>query len=474
MERVLIGRQAEQEILREVLLSNEAEMVAITGRRRVGKTYLVKAAYGSLIDFEFTGIHNAETETQLENFVITLQKYNRGKLPVQKPTSWLQAFHLLSSHLDSLKKKGKLVVFIDELPWLDTHKSKFVMGLDWFWNSWASNRKIVVVICGSAASWMIKKVINNRGGLHNRVTKRIHINPFNLTETEAFLQHSKVKLSRYHILQLYMALGGIPHYLKEIKAGQSAAQNINRICFQEKGLLVNEFENLYNALFSNAQNHINIILALGTKRKGLTRKAIVEAVKMSDGGSITRVLEELEWSGFISSYYPFGKYKKDSLYRLTDEYSLFYIKFIRNKKNVNWDQLAATQTWKIWSGYAFENLCLKHVQKIKSALGIASVYTEQASFTSNASNGNDGVQIDLLLDRNDQAINICEMKFYDKAVVPNKALAEELLKKKTTFLQTTTTRKTVFVTLVSTYGIAKPNEHSIGLIEQEVKMDDLF
>lgn len=348
------------------------------------------------------------------------------------------------------------------------------MGLDWFWNSWASNRNIVVVICGSAASWMIKKIINNRGGLHNRVTKRIHLKPFNLTETEAFLQHNKVRLSRYHILQLYMALGGIPHYLKEVKSGQSAAQNINRICFQEKGLLVNEFENLYNALFVNAQNHIDIILALGAKRNGLTRKAIVEAVKMSDGGSITRILEELEWSGFISSYYPFGKTKKDSLYRLSDEYSLFYIKFIRNKKNVNWDQLAATQTWKIWSGYAFENVCLKHVQKIKTALGIASVYTEQGSFTNRASNGNDGIQIDLLLDRNDHAINICEMKFYDKAVVPTKALAEELFRKKTTFLQATNTRKTVFVTLISTYGIAKPNEHSIGLIEQEVKMDELF
>ena len=473
MERIIIGREGEQKSLTETVASTGADMLAVTGRRRVGKTYLIKTFFENKLHFEFSGILNADNEQQLQSFALALTKQSGKRTVKAAPENWMEAFSQLADYLDSLTKVKKLIVFIDELPWLDTHKSKFLPALDWFWNSWATTKNILVIICGSAASWMASKIINNRGGLHNRVTKRIHLQPFTLAETEAYLRHNGVVLSRYHILQLYMALGGIPHYLKEIKKGQSAAQNINRICFEKNGLLVNEFENLYNALFVNARQHISIIQALAAKQKGLSRSEILASAKLKDGGSFSKLLNELEQSDFIAAYYPFDKVKKETLYRLTDEYSLFYLKFIRNKKNINWLQLSSTPTYKSWSGYTFENICMKHIEKIKTALGIASVYTEQSSFIYKGSAALDGTQIDLLIDRKDNVINICEAKFYDKPFTISKAYANELREKMRIFQEKTKTKKSLFLTMISTYGVVK-NEHSIGFLQQEITIESLF
>lgn len=473
MNKIIVGRKEEQEILQDILSSRSAELLAVTGRRRVGKTYLVKSFFADNMDFEFSGILNADTRQQLQNFSLSLARHAKSRKKHEVPENWLEAFHGLASYLQSLKKRKKLVVFIDELPWLDTHKSQFLAAFDWFWNSWASGRNIVVVICGSAASWMLNKVINNRGGLHNRVTKRLHLEPFTLGETEAFLRHKGVSLSRQHIIQLYMVLGGIPHYLKEVKKGQSAMQNISRICFEKNGLLLNEFDNLYKALFADAKLHTDIIFALASKRKGLTRGEILAKTKLKDGGTFSKVLSELEWSGFIASYAPFQKVKKETLYRLSDEYSLFYIKFMHRKKNVNWAQLSSSQTWKIWSGYAFETLCMKHVSKIKEALGIAGVYTETSAFVGRGGRDRDGVQIDMLLDRNDQVINLCEIKYHETPFVITKAYAADLRQKMALFQSETKTRKTLFLTMVTLFGLIQ-NEHGIGLVQQEIRADALF
>ena len=473
MDKIIIGRQEEQEILADIIRSEAADMLAITGRRRVGKTYLVKTYFQSKIHFEFSGILNSDKEQQLQSFAIALSGQSRERAAKPVPANWMEAFHQLTGYLDRLKSKGKIIIFIDELPWLDSHKSKFLPALDWFWNSWAVNKNILVIICGSAASWMTSKIINRRGGLHNRVTKRIHLEPFNLTETEAYLKYKGIQISRYHIVQLYMALGGIPHYLKEIKKGQSAAQNINRICFEKKGLLVNEFDNLYNALFVNARQHISIIQALASKQKGLSRAEILTASKLKDGGSFSKLLNELEQSDFIKGYYPFDKIKKETLYRLVDEYSLFYLKFIRNKKNINWQQMAATATYKTWSGYAFENICMKHIGKIKKALGIASVYTESSSFFYKGGATTGGAQIDLLIDRKDGVINICDAKFYDKAFTVTKSYADELRNKMLVFQEKTKTKKTLFITIISTYGVVQ-NIHSIGFVQQQATIENLF
>ena len=473
---IFTGREKEQAILKEALESYEAEMVAVIGRRRVGKTYLIKETYKDKIIFDVTGLQNAPLEEQLENFVYRIGKSSNSKFPIATPTSWLRAFMLLIDYLENFDFKEKKVVFLDELSWMATHKSGFLRALGFFWNSWAVNQNIVVVICGSAASWMIQKVVNHRGGLHNRITKRIFLMPFNLEETQQYLMARNIHFNHFQITQLYMAMGGVPHYLKEINGNKSAVQNIDDICFSKAGILNNEFDRLYPSLFENAENHIAAIRALATSRQGLTRIKIIQIGQLPEGGSTTRLLNELVQSGFISVYNPFGKKKKDVLYRLTDEYSLFYLDFIENQKNEGsgtWQHLSQTQTYKIWSGYAYENLCLKHLLQIKKAIGISGVYSISSSFYKKGTATENGVQIDLLLDRNDQVINIFEIKFHNKEMSLSKKDAEILRKKMWVFEETTRTRKQLFLTFITTFGL-KHNQHSLGLVNQVLKLEDLF
>lgn len=474
--KIFVGREKEKAILQEALNSREAEMVAVIGRRRVGKTYLIKETFKDKILFEVTGLQAAPLKEQLENFAYSLTKQSKSSLPVATPSSWLRAFMLLIDYLEGFEYEEKKVVFLDELSWLATHKSGFLRALGFFWNSWAVNQHIVIVICGSAASWMIQKVINHRGGLHNRITKRIFLQTFTLAETKAYLDSSGAHFNTYQIIQLYMALGGVPHYLKEIKAGKSAVQNIDEICFSPNGLLRNEFERLYPSLFENAENHISAIRALASSQQGLTRNQIIQLGRLPEGGSTSRLLQELVQSGFISAYYPFGKKKKDLLYRLTDEYSLFYLQFIENKKQEGagtWQHLSQTQSYKTWSGYAFENICLKHIPAIKKALGISGVYSLSSSFYKKGTATEPGAQIDLLIDRNDQVINLFEIKFYAKEYQLTKDYAEQLRQKMNIFQETTQTRKQLFLTLITTFGL-KHNPHSLGLVQQTISMADFF
>ena len=333
MHDILIGRKKEEKTLLKALTSNEPEMVAVIGRRRVGKTFLVRSVYKDMIDLEFTGVQNASRREQLDSFHFLLKRYAPSTTNLNSPKNWLEAFHQLITVLErTVNAKKKLILFFDELPWLATKKSGFLKAMGFFWNNWASKNNIIVVICGSAASWMIQKVVKDRGGLHNRITKRINLKPFNLAETDAFFQHRKIKLNHYHTILIYMVMGGIPHYLKEVEAGKSAIQNIDDICFSDDGLLADEFSNLYSALFEHPENHMTIVSALANKWKGLTRAEIIQLTKLPNGGGTTKVLNELLHSGFISSYDPFGKKHKDMLYRLTDEYSLFLSPFYRKEK----------------------------------------------------------------------------------------------------------------------------------------------
>lgn len=471
--RTFTGRIHEINILQEALKTDNPEMIAIIGRRRVGKTFLIQTVYKKHICFEMTGSQNTPVKEQLQNFANQLQSYSKSNIAISPPANWTAAFHQLSSFLDTKKFNKKKVLFIDELPWLASHKSRFLSAFGYFWNNWASKKNIVVVICGSAASWMIEKVVHNRGGLHNRITKFISLSPFTLAETKEYLLSRNVSINHYQIIQLYMAMGGIPHYLKEIQQGKSAAQNIDAICFARNALLKDEFLKLYPSLFAKASNHISIIRALATKWKGLSRKEIVKISKLPDGGSVTKYLTELSQSGFINAFLPFGKTKKDTLYRLTDEYSLFYLKFIENKRRQSWDNLSQLQTWKSWSGYAFENICLKHSYLIKHALGISGVYSNESSFIFKGDQGSKGFQIDLLIDRNDNSINLCEIKFYESEFIVNKSYANTLRERIALFKMRTKTRKQVFLTIISTFGL-KSNIHSIGLVNQEITMDALF
>jgi uncharacterized protein len=471
-----VGREKEIETLENLLITEESEFVSVIGRRRVGKTFLVQSVYAERLAFEVTGIQNASLAEQLENFSVTLNLRSQSILLPSIPKTWLEAFRLLILYLENTKKTEKRVVFFDELPWLSSHKSGFLNAFGFFWNSWAVKNNIVVVICGSSASWMIQKVVNNKGGLYNRITKRIHLRPFSLNETEQFLQKRNINFNRYQITEFYMMMGGIPHYLKEIQRGESVAQNIDRICFGSDGSLYDEFINLYPSLFEHSENHITVIRALASKHYGMTRTEITQQTKLSNGGGLTKVLEELNYSGFIADYQPLGRMKRESIYRLTDEYSLFYLKFIENLKREGkgvWQAFEHTQNYKTWAGYAFENVCLKHIQEIKKALGISGIYATTSSFYQKGTDGMDGCQIDLLIDRSDKVINLCEIKWTNTDYIITKSYSEELRKKVALFKHYSKTKKQVFFTFIGSYNVLQ-NEHSRGIIDNEIILENLF
>ena len=473
----MIGRKKELEILANAYASKKAELVAVFGRRRVGKTYLVGSFFEGKIDFELTGLKDGTKQQQLRNFAYSLKDVQKLEDLPPPPIDWLEAFHQLKTYLESLGNTEKRkVVFIDELPWMAGGRSDFLTGFSYFWNSYAAKANIVVVICGSATAWMIQKIINDKGGLHNRVTRRIHLQAFTLAETEAYFQEKYIAFDRYQLLLLYMTMGGIPHYLDQVEGGKSAIQNIDDICFQPQGLLRTEFDNLYSALFSNSDRYESIVSALSSTWKGMSRAEIISKTKISDGGGLTMMLQELEQSGFISSYIPFGKKKKDTLFRLTDCYSLFYLKFIRDiplKETISWQSLSKTQMWITWTGYAFENICFHHIDNIKAALGIAGVHTNQYSFLAKTTDEIEGTQIDLLIDRQDSVISLCEVKFYNDELVLTKEDADNLRRKKSIFRHVTSTKKQIFIVLITTFGLIK-NKHSLGLIDNVLDMNALF
>ncbi len=471
-----IGRKKERETLLNLLENREPEMVAVIGRRRVGKTFLIRHVYEKHLDFELTGVQHSTQSRQLESFFAQLKIAFGKDVAKKKPRNWLDAFWMLTDALDTKAKTQKMVVLLDELSWLATPKSGFLEALGFFWNSWASRKNIIVVICGSAASWMIQKIVYHQGGLHNRITKRIDLEPFNLYETELFLRSRGLNFERKHILFLYMTMGGIPHYLKEVERGKSAIQNINEICFTRSGILFDEFSKLYPALFENAGNHMSVVRALAKKWKGMSRAEILTTTGLPDGGGLSEVIEELVQCGFVSEYYPFGKKKRETLFRLTDEYSLFYIHFIENQRNQGvdiWLHLSQTPAWISWSGYAFESICIKHLPQLKKKLSITGIYAEASSYFNRGSADLSGVQIDLVLDRRDQVINLFEMKFYTTAWTITKAESNELLEKIALFKAHTKTTKQVFLTVVSAMGLNR-NENSLAVVDNDVRLDDLF
>jgi hypothetical protein len=464
------------------LAATESEFIAVYGRRRVGKTFLIREFFAQAIRFELTGMQGVSLRDQLVNFAGALAKAKGLKEALQPPNTWQEAFAQLQRHIESLRaptKGSKHVIFLDELPWLDTARSKFCPALEHFWNSWASKRRdLVLVVCGSAASWMVRNLVEAKGGLHNRVTGRVRLLPFTLGETRAFLRSRKVDLTDYQVMELYMATGGVPHYLKMVEPGWSAAQFIDRTCFHPQGELRTEFDNLYASLFDKPHEHLAIVKALAKKSSGLTRTELLSAAGLPSGGTASGWLNELAESGFIQTSIPFGKREKDAVIRLADEFSLFHHAWIAplGRKAANeghWLKQRGTPKWRAWSGYAFEGLCLKHAPCIKAALGIAGIQTTESPWRHPGSDTTPGAQIDLLLDRADSSISICEMKFSEGPFTIDKAYADELRQKRETFRRITGTRKTLFLTVVTTFGITD-NAYAKELVAKSVLASELF
>jgi uncharacterized protein len=472
----LIGRTEERNIFNDCIQSQESRLIAVYGRRRVGKTFLIRNHFEKQIKFEISGLHHGDMKDQLKQVFDVVSSYGLQKSALIYPDSWMDAFKLIQSYIDSLKGTGKKVIFFDELPWFDTPKSKFLMAFENFWNTYCTKRNdLIVVICGSAASWMIKKIVKNKGGLHNRVAEKIRLNPFSLHETELFLNDRFIKMSRYDILQLYMVTGGVPFYLDRIRKGESFIQFINRVCFTENGFLRDEYNELLKSLFDNAKNHELVLKVMSKKSAGFTRNELADKTKLASGGTLTEVIDELTESGFIKKYQPFGTAKNQTLYKLTDHFVLFHHQFLNDNVTLGgneWNLKANTSAWLSWAGLAYELICFNHIQQILNALKLQAISCQISPWRYESEQG--GAQIDLIIDRADRILNLCEIKFSKADYVISKSEAMSLRNKIAALANhPNSKRKVIFPTFITTYGL-KNNEYAQELVQNQVTMDDLF
>ena len=379
---MLVGRKNEQILLDKVYKSKKAELVAVIGRRRIGKTFLIREYYSSkdCIFFQATGVQEDSTQKQLKKFMQSVSEIFFDNIPIATPSTWSEAFNILHKQINKINKK-KVVIFLDELPWMASRKSGLLKEIDYFWNHyWSTLPNVILILCGSAASWLMKKIIYNKGGLHNRITCQINLLPFTLAETKAYLNSKNVKLNNKHILALYMALGGVPYYLSYVEPGLTAQENIQRIIFDKHAALIGEFDKLFQSLFENADSYIELIKIIAQKKEGARRAEINTLVKLSaNGGTLSSRLQDLCSVGFIKEYIPWGK-TNGEYYKLIDEFCLFYLHWVNSNKNKQfasnyWLNQAQKPAYYAWSGYAFEAVCVKHIDNIIRSLRINTAST---------------------------------------------------------------------------------------------------
>ena len=479
---IIVGRKKEQQVLEKIYRSNEAEFVVVYGRRRVGKTYLIREFFGNkkCCLFHASGLLKGTLKKQLKKFTETISETFFDNIALEIPKNWGDAFSLL--HKQIFKTNGKVIVFLDELPWMATRKSGLLQEIDYYWNKqWSKLPSVVLVVCGSSASWLIKKIIYDKGGLHNRVTCQMRLPSFTLSEAKAYLQSRKIKLNNDHVLSLYMAFGGIPYYLRYVEPGLSADENIQKIIFGLDAPLEEEFEKLFYSLFEVADAYIELIKLIAKKKIGTTRAELKSVAKLStDGGRLTERLQDLCAAGFIEEYVPWGR-TTGEYYKLIDEFSIFYLHWVdsrkRNFAQDHWITQSQRPSYYAWSGYAFEAICMKHIKQIIKALNIKSASTigswRYAPEKMKNKLENDGAQIDLVIDRGDKSITVCEIKYTTQPFQIDKKYYETLKQKIEIFKRITETKKQIFMAFISAAGLKK-NIYSEEFIEGVATSVDLF
>lgn len=469
----MIGRENEQEILKNCLMSNKAEFLVIYGRRRVGKTYLIKEYFNNQFSFYTTGMTETNMQGQLKAFNNALAEAGADNSKIE---DWFEAFLKLKAYLqtESVKRdavSGKRVVFLDELPWMDTPRSDFKSALEYFWNSWGSSQNdLLLIVCGSATSWIIDNLLDNQGGFYNRVTRRIHLKPFTLRECEQLYQINGVKLTRRQVIDSYMVFGGIPYYMNCFDKRLSLAQNIDELLFKENGILFYEHEVLLKSLFKNHEKHAEILNELSKNKGGITRVALAKNKKIGDGEPLTKALNELEQCGFVRKYKNYTKEKQGFYFQLIDPFMMFSFRFLKNREHNNWMTYINSPSYFAWIGNAFELVVLTHSEQIKKALGISGVESNEYAWRSSKSKP--GAQVDLLIDRKDGVINLCEAKYTGEQFKIDSQYAEVLQNKVSAFINETKCKSSVHLTLISASGI-KHNEYS-GIVQNEIDADALF
>lgn len=485
---MIIGRQKEKAKLNSIYESTESEFVALYGRRRVGKTYLIKTLFNKkqCTYFQLNGEKKGSLPQQLSNFSHTITEVFYDKhIALEAPKTWHAALQQLTSILKEKAMHQKIVLFFDELPWLASPKSNFLSALDYFWNRfWVDMPNLKLIVCGSAASWMIKNIIRNKGGLHNRLTARIRLEPFNLKETKQFLETKYATISNDQLLQVYSIMGGIPYYLKQLEPGISIKQNIDKLIFSDDGSLFNEFEELFTSLFTSANAYEEIVSVLCQSPKGLSRQALLSKLKLSaDGGNFDQKLQALIEAGFVMEFGAYSNTRKQANYRIIDEYSHFYLKWVLPQKKTikrlttlseHWRTATQASSYNAWKGNLFETICYKHLLPICKAANIKQIKAVgDWSFIPTNKSKQLGTQIDLVFDRNDDAISICEIKCTNKSFSITKKYAADLRNKLKIFREQTQTTKQIIFIFISVNGL-KENAYSKELVNWDIDLNDII
>lgn len=473
-----IGRTKEIRILEQYYESEKSEMIAIYGRRRVGKTFLVRETMGDRFDFEFSGMYRMTAKIQRGQFQKELNRISTAKK--KTPSDWFEAFDNLREYLIALGK-NRVVVFLDELPWLDTQKSGFLAALSRFWNEWGRESALLkLYVCGSATSWMIDKLIGDKGGLYGRISRSIYLAPFTLLETEQYLNDIKgMNYGRQQVLDTYMIFGGIPYYLDMLDKELPLSVNVDNLFFSENGPLRTEYEFLFRSLFKDSANYRRVIELLSVRLSGLTREEISNECRLT-GGELSLILKNLNSCDFIRNYSMPNKKERSRIYQLTDMFSLFHLRFVQKEEGQDrhyWTNLSRTGKMNAWAGYAFEQTCLHHIDQIKMKLGISGIVSNVYAwycrpFTDKDGTAWDGGQIDLIIDRNDRVMNLCEIKYSQDEYTIDKDYADRIRTRKELFRNVQKTRKDLRSTFITVYGVKK-NKNSY-IVDDEIVLDDLF
>lgn len=471
---MILGREKELAILKEAALDNRSRFIAVYGRRRIGKTFLIREAFGYRFTFQHAGLSKGGIREQIFAFESSIR--DAGGTFSEKSKNWLEAFEDLKELIRTSREDRK-IIFIDELSWMDTQNSDLIVALENFWNGWASARKdIVLIVSASATSWMLNKVIHNKGGLYNRLTDRIGLDTFTLAECERYVKASHINLNRDQILQFYMIFGGVPYYWTFLQKGLSIPQNVDQILFDKDAPLKDEFEHLYSSIFRYPDTYIRIIKALGHKKVGMTREELISVSGIPNSGNLSKKLEELESCGFIRKYTCYGKKSKDTVYQLIDNFTLFYYQFV--EKGVTdphfWSSQVNTSKINSWMGLAYERIVLRHISQIKKKLGISGIHSEEFSWYAapDKEKGLPGVQIDLLIARKDRVINLCEAKYSQSEYLMTKKDDENIRRKIAVFTETTGTKDAIFPILITNIGVID-NSYAMNL-QSVIISDDLF
>jgi AAA+ ATPase superfamily predicted ATPase len=483
---MIISREKELLLLNQIFASSEAEFVAVYGRRRIGKTFLIESYFQAqeCLFFHMVGVQKGTLSGHLKEFAKEVSTKFYGKAKLETPVDWMAAFEMLNEAMKICPGESPIILFFDEFPWLATKRSRILEALEYYWNKyWKSLPRVKLIVCGSSASWIIKKILHNKGGLHNRTTQQIHLKPFDLSGTKAFLESKGMSLTQRQVLEIYFVFGGVPYYLKQVKKSLSVAENIGWLCFSKDGPLFNEFDKLFSSLFRDSNSYEELVRFIASCREGVSREKIIKNIKQTQqGGTLSARLSDLEMAGFIQSFLPIGQQKKGLYYRVVDEFSIFYLAWIEQNKsglsldshiNDFWPAQINTPKYHAWCGYAFESLCYKHIGQIKNALEIQAGSRTGTWRYVPKDPEDQGAQIDLLFDRMDDAMTLCEIKCTKDPYVLDKEGANELIRRVQIFKGQMKTQKQIFVALISANGAAK-TKYLEEVVAKAITLEDLI